>query len=159
MEAWVDLEHQRPADVFQWMMDAATGEQVELNDLAQRVLLLSVTSIHTTTLTRTQTMYDLCAHSEHFEPFRNEPVERDTKIQSLFQLMWNRTTDRPVTFSNGLHLPAGTRLAVPLNEILQDPAKVTGVDPSTYDAFRCSHIREKQDNPANAQKYLMAKTI
>ncbi|GAB1207116.1 hypothetical protein APSETT445_005824 [Aspergillus pseudonomiae] len=72
--------------------------------------------------------------------------------------MWNRTTDRPVTLSNGLHLSAGTRLAVPLNEILQDPAKVTGVDPSAYDAFRCSRIREKQDNPANAQKYLMAKT-
>ena len=47
---------------------------------------------------------------------------------------------------------------VPLNEILQDPAKVPGVDLSAYDAFRYSRIREKQDNPANAQKYLMAKT-
>ncbi|KAE8423731.1 ent-kaurene oxidase [Aspergillus pseudocaelatus] len=182
MEAQGTPEYRKPADVLQWMMNAATGEQAEPNDLAQRMLLLSVTSIHTTTLTMTQTIYDLCAHPEYFEPVRNEVVEalrrhrgwnkstltdmsktdsllKETqRFSPIFLLTWNRITDRPVTLSNGLYLPAGTRVAVPSNEILQDPAKVPGIDPSVYDAFRYSRIREDQGHPGNAQKYLMAKT-
>lgn len=199
-EARNDPGYQKPADVLQWMMDGATGEQAEPNDLAQRMLLLSVTSIHTTTLTLTQTVYDLCAHPGYLEPLRNEVIETlrrhggwnkntlgdmhktdsllkesqrfnpiflcippfldslNTTHLQLHLVTWNRITDKPITLANGLHLPAGTRVAVPSNAILQDPSKVPGTDASIYDAFRYSRIREDREHPENAQKYLMAKT-
>ncbi|OJZ91274.1 hypothetical protein ASPFODRAFT_215438 [Aspergillus luchuensis CBS 106.47] len=37
--------HSRRDNILQWMMDAATGQEAEPEDLAQQMLILSVTSI------------------------------------------------------------------------------------------------------------------
>ena len=75
IEAAKPADYTKPADILQWMMDAATGQEAEPEDLAQRMLILSVTSIHTTTLTMTQAIYDLCAHPEYLDPLRAEVVD------------------------------------------------------------------------------------
>lgn len=62
-------------DILQWMMDAATCREKVPENLAQRMLILSLASIHTTAMTMTHTNYDLCAHAEHLEPLKQELTE------------------------------------------------------------------------------------
>lgn len=74
-EAQWGEQYARPTDILQWMMDSATGEERKLENLSQRILILSLASIHSTALTMTQAMYDLCANPEYFEPLRHEVTE------------------------------------------------------------------------------------
>ena len=64
--------YKKPNDVLQWMMDAAEGEEEEPNKLAHRQLLLTIASIHTTSMAATHAMYDLCANPEFFTPLEEE---------------------------------------------------------------------------------------
>jgi cytochrome P450 len=67
-------DYEKPTDILQGMLDGAKGEEMSLANLSQRMLILSLASIHTTALTMTQTLYDLCEHPEYFEPIREELV-------------------------------------------------------------------------------------
>jgi|SRR6478735_993721 cytochrome P450 len=59
-------------DILSWMMEAATGDEKQVDNIAQRMLILSLASIHTTAMTMTHAMYDLCAHPEYIEPLIEE---------------------------------------------------------------------------------------
>lgn len=74
-EVQSDSQYEKPTDILQWMMDAATGEEKKLENLSQRILILSLASIHTSALTMTQALYDLCANPEYFEPLRQELID------------------------------------------------------------------------------------
>ncbi|CAK97056.1 uncharacterized protein An11g09260 [Aspergillus niger] len=179
IEAAKPADYTKPADILQWMMDAATGQEAEPGDLAQRMLILSVTSIHTTTLTMTQAIYDLCAHPQYLEPLRAEvedvlctdggwgklTVNHLRKMDSLlkesqrfnpvFLLTFNRILPKSITLSNGVSIPVGSRIAVPSNAMLNDPSRVPGDAPTSFDAFRYSRLREE---PENAQRHLFVMT-
>ncbi|OJJ39637.1 hypothetical protein ASPWEDRAFT_49568 [Aspergillus wentii DTO 134E9] len=179
LQAERPMQYTKPMDILQWMMDLATGDETSPEDLAQRMLILSVTSIHTTTLTMTQPIYDLCAHPEFWDPLRQEVVDvlrahggwtkgtlsdlrkmdsllkESQRFGPVFLLTFNRILPKPITLSNGLSLPAGMRVAVPSNAMLNDPSKVPGDnDPSTFDPFRYSRLRE--NNPENSNRHLLA---
>ena len=72
LETSNSTRYQKPADLLQWMMDAAIGEEAKPDMLAHRQLLLTVASVHTTTVTITQAVYDLCANPELFPSLREE---------------------------------------------------------------------------------------
>ena len=74
-EAQSDPQYEKPTDILQWMMDVATGEEQIPENLSQRTLILSLASIHTTALTMTQALYDLCARPQYFEALRQELTE------------------------------------------------------------------------------------
>ncbi|RDH31307.1 cytochrome P450 [Aspergillus welwitschiae] len=179
IEAAKPADYTKPADILQWMMDAATGQEAEPEDLAQRMLILSVTSIHTTTLTMTQAIYDLCAHPQYLEPLRAEVVDvlctdggwgkltvnhlrkmdsllkESQRFNPVFLLTFNRILPKSITLSNGVSIPVGSRIAVPSNAMLNDPSRVPGNAPTSFDAFRYSRLREE---PENAQRHLFVMT-
>ncbi|KAG6309171.1 hypothetical protein E4U44_007325 [Claviceps purpurea] len=156
-------------DILQFMMEHATGVERTPENLAQRMLILSLASIHTTALTMTHAIYDLCAHPEYFEPLRQEmtialadggwqktTLNRLYKLDSLlnesqrlspvFLMTFNRIFHEPINLSDGTHLPSGTRIAVPSHAMLQDPLHVPGQSPpAEFDAFRYSALREESD--------------
>lgn len=68
-------DYQKPNDLLQWMMEAANENDGQPHKLAHRQLLLSLASIHTTTMSAAHCLYDLCAHTEYFEPLREEAFE------------------------------------------------------------------------------------
>ncbi|KAF4986043.1 hypothetical protein FDECE_16157 [Fusarium decemcellulare] len=166
-------------DILQWMIDAATGDERLPDNLAQRILILSLASIHTTAMTMTHSMYDLCARPEYFEPLRQEITEvlggggwekttlnqlhkldsllkESQRFNPVFLLTFNRIFHQPLKLSDGTNLPAGTRIAVPSHAMLQDAAHVPGqAAPTEFDAFRYSKIRSDSDF---AQKYLFSMT-
>lgn len=62
-------------DVLQFMMESATGQERAPENLAQRILIFSLSSIHTTAITLTHAMYDLCAYPEYLDPLRQEMTD------------------------------------------------------------------------------------
>ncbi|KAG5962100.1 hypothetical protein E4U56_003488 [Claviceps arundinis] len=156
-------------DILQFMMEHATGRERTPENLAQRMLILSLASIHTTALTMTHAIYDLCAHPEYFEPLRQEMttalaeggwqkttlnrlykldsfLKESQRISPTFLLTFNRVFHEPINLSDGTHLPPGTRVAVPSHAMLQDTLHVPGqFPPAKFDAFRYSALREESD--------------
>lgn len=170
----------KPQDCLQWMMDAAEGVECDEDNLSQRMLILSLSAIHTTALTMAQTLYDLCAHPEYFEPLRielNEALQQEggwskstlnrlrkldsvlkesQRFNPVFLLTFNRVYHQPIALSNGVTLPPGTRVAVPAHAMLQDADHVPGpAPPEEFDGFRYFRLR---GDPANAQRYMFAMT-
>ncbi|KAI8930431.1 hypothetical protein NX059_012382 [Plenodomus lindquistii] len=176
-------DYEKPTDILQGMLDGAAGEEMSLANLSQRMLILSLASIHTTALTMTQTLYDLCEHPEYFEPIREELVrvlredggwgkttlnklwkldsliKESQRFSPIFMLTFQRIFHQSITLSDGTHFPSGTRIAVPTHWMLNDSTYVPGAaDPATFDPFRYSRIREDPAHPENAQRHMLAMT-
>ncbi|KAM0209061.1 hypothetical protein ACHAQD_011375 [Fusarium lateritium] len=178
-KAQQELGNHTDDDILQWMVDSATGKETLPENIAQRVLILSLASIHTTAMTMTHAMYDLCARPEYFEPLRKETnnilgdggwdktalnklhrldsfLKESQRFNPVFLLTFNRIFHQSLALSDGTKLPAGTRIAVPSHAMLQDSAHVSGaVPPTEFDGFRYSKIRS---DSTNAQKYLFSMT-
>ncbi|KIL86299.1 ent-kaurene oxidase [Fusarium avenaceum] len=173
------LETDTDQDILQWMVDFATGNERSPDNIAQRILILSLASIHTTAMTLTHAMYDLCARPEYFQPLRQEIndvlgdggwektalnklhkldsfLKESQRFNPVFLLTFNRIFHQPLMLSDGTNLPAGTRIAVPSHAMLKDSAHVPGEAPPTeFDGFRYSKIRSQSEN---SQKYLFSMT-
>jgi ent-kaurene oxidase len=65
----------KPMTLLQWMVDAANEQEGKPEKLAHRQLLLSLASIHTTTMATLHALYDMCSMPEYYEPLREEIVE------------------------------------------------------------------------------------
>ncbi|KAJ8123867.1 hypothetical protein ONZ43_g280 [Nemania bipapillata] len=65
-------EYKKDEDVLQWMMDIGVAEEATPDKLAHRQLMLSLAGIHTTTMSISHAIYDLCAHPQYFGPLRDE---------------------------------------------------------------------------------------
>nr|CAP07652.1 P450 monooxygenase [Sphaceloma manihoticola] len=148
-------------DILTLMFQAARGKEKDIEDIAQHTLLLSLSSIHTTALTMTQALYDLCAYPQYLDPVKHEIADtlqsegswskamldklhmmdsllrESQRLSPVFLLTFNRILHTPLTLSNGIHLPKGTRIAAPSDAILNDPSLVPGPQPAdTFDPFR-----------------------
>jgi ent-kaurene oxidase len=166
-------------DILQWTIEMAHGKELQRENLAERILILSLAAIHTTALTMAQALYDLCANPQYIDALREELVEvlrseaewnkatllkfakldsllkESQRLNSVFLLTFNRFLPTAITLSNGVHLPARTRIAVPQYAIMNDPVNVPGEDAAKFDPWRYEKLRKA---PENAQKYFFAMT-
>jgi cytochrome P450 len=67
--------YQKPNDLFQWMMDAANENDSQPDKMAHRQLIMSLASVHTTTMAAAHALYDMCAMPEYFEHLREEILD------------------------------------------------------------------------------------
>ncbi|KAF3480659.1 P450 monooxygenase No.2 [Arthroderma uncinatum] len=172
-----DPSYEKPNDMLQWMMDAANENDGQPHKLAHRQLLLSLASIHTTTMSTAHSLYDLCAHPEYFDELLQEAydvVKEDggwkkttlnkmRKLDSFLKesqrvnppslLAFNRIVQTPLTLSDGTHLPKGTHFSVPAAAILKDNENLPDAD--TFDGLRYYKIRQ---NPEEANRHQFAMT-
>jgi cytochrome P450 len=58
-----------------WMLNNAKEDEAILAKMASRQLILTLASIHATSMAVSHALYDLCAHPEWFEPLRREIEE------------------------------------------------------------------------------------
>lgn len=65
-------EADKPFDFIQFMMENANEYDGQPHKLAHRQLILSLASIHTTSMACTQTLFDLIARPEYLVPLREE---------------------------------------------------------------------------------------
>jgi cytochrome P450 len=76
MEAANRTDYEKPNDFLQWLMDEAWSERDrEPRELVHRLLVLALASVHTTSMTATQILFDLVARPEYLEPLREEILQ------------------------------------------------------------------------------------
>ncbi|KAI1262095.1 cytochrome P450 [Xylariaceae sp. FL1019] len=157
-----------PDDFIQWLSDALPEDQKrDFYIQAKMQLLLSASSIHTTSNLTTDCIYDLAVHQDMQEILRQEAIavfgedgigweERDSisrlkKMDSFIKesqrLSGNitsfiRKVMKPITLSDGTHLPPGTNLLTPLAGVAVDERFFP--DPEIFDGLRFWKLRQLQ---------------
>ena len=67
--------------LLNWMMDNGNEKENELYEMATRQCILTLASIHTTSLAVTNMLFDLCAHPEWFSPLIQEIIDALAKTK------------------------------------------------------------------------------
>lgn len=76
MEIINDPDYKPINDFPQWLMDEAWNERDgQPAELVHRLLVLRLASVHTTSITATQVLYDIIAHPKYLEPLREETLQ------------------------------------------------------------------------------------
>jgi len=174
-ENWDDA----PSDILMWLMSEAKGVERSLEGWARRLLNLAFTSIQTTSLTFTQSFYRLLAHPEYIGPLRREVedvvaeegwtragMHKMHKIDSFVRetqrmdgpiiMGLKRLALRPFTFSNGVTIPAGTLLGLPLHSVHTDEEIYPNAH--EFDGFRFFRLREKEGDDVLAARHQFVTT-
>ncbi|TGO43441.1 hypothetical protein BHYA_0001g00710 [Botrytis hyacinthi] len=165
METVNEPDYKPPNDFLQWLMDEAWNERDgQPAELVHRLLVLALASVHTTSMTATQVLYDIIAHPEYLEPLREEilqALKEDggwqkttlTKMRKLDSFMkesqrlngpsligFKRAAMEDITLSDGTVLPKGVHMVVPVVPISLE--SVTP-DPGVFQGFRFYYGRQK----------------
>ncbi|KAI0007725.1 ent-kaurene oxidase [Xylariaceae sp. FL0662B] len=168
--------YEKPDDFAQWMLDALPEDQKRNYYVQGQIqLLLSAASIHTTSNSTTDCIYDLALHQDMQEILREEAREvlnddkcwekketmsklkkMDSFIKESQRLSGNvtsfiRKVMRPIDLSDGTHLPAGTNLLTPLAGIAVDDRYFP--DPEVFDGLRFWKLRQQSEEAANRWQY------
>ncbi|KFH47342.1 Ent-kaurene oxidase-like protein [Hapsidospora chrysogenum ATCC 11550] len=176
-------DYEKPNDFLQWMMDEARPGEDHPNDIAHRQLLVSLASIHTTSMQVSHFIYDICSHPEYFEPIREEIVsvlredggfkkptlnklrkmdsflKESQRLNPPLTMSFQRVVRKTLTLKDGTTFPAGTHFAMASDAISHDPACLPGGgDPEVFDPFRYARLREDKSRPENANRYQFATT-
>lgn len=69
--------------LLNWMMDHGTEEENRLDQMAHRQTILTLASIHTTSMTVSNLLFDLCANPEWFPVLRAEIAEIEQELGKL----------------------------------------------------------------------------
>lgn len=149
-------------------MEIANEEEGDPKSLAHLEVVMSLASIHTSQMNAVHCLYDLVARPEYIEPIRAEitrVIEEDggwaqlqkssfTKLRILDSFMresqrWNppsllsmhRVMLQEFQLPDGVVLPRGAHISMPVNAIQNDP-DVTP-HPETFDGLRYHRLRQK----------------
>ena len=63
---------EKPADLLQWLLENAQGDDRSPERLIHKLLFICLASIHTSTMSACHALYDLCQYPEYAEPLRQE---------------------------------------------------------------------------------------
>ncbi|KAK2003780.1 cytochrome P450 [Colletotrichum falcatum] len=157
-------------DVVYWLMKSSQKDR-SLYGITESELFLSLTAIHTTSMTLNSLVYDWIAHPEYHEAILCEVNEtlakvRDNNGQWTLQhvammrkldsfmkesarinpigfVSTQRYTLKPYTFKDGLHIPAGTTIMFPSDGAHYDADNYP--EPESFDGLRFLRLRETVD--------------
>ncbi|KAI3528217.1 cytochrome P450 [Colletotrichum filicis] len=146
-------------DCLDWCEEASDDAK---SDPAMMQLGLSFAALHTTSDLITQVMLDLAKYPDYFEPLRKEITDvirtdgwarmglykmrlldsfcKETqRLHPIGIVAMHREATKPVTLSNGLELPEGSRIAVSCQRMTDGSVYL---DPSRFDGYRYLRMRE-----------------
>ncbi|KAG2005639.1 cytochrome P450 [Coprinopsis cinerea AmutBmut pab1-1] len=153
----------RPNDLISWLLDLVPPELKNLPDMTLRIISINIAAIHTTSITLSNTLFDLAPRQEYIEPLRKEVeeiieeygwtkeamgrmrkldsfIKESSRVSGLASLSVTRKSMTDYKLSDGTVLPAGFRVAV--------AAIPTHLDPSVYDdaaEFKGFRFAEKRE--------------
>ncbi|KAF9223296.1 cytochrome P450 [Gyrodon lividus] len=159
-KAWAD----KPNDFLSWLMDEADSSKRDVKDLTLRILTVNLGSIHTSSNTFTQALYDLAANPQYVQPLREEVesiVEKEgwskgalakmhkidsflkesSRIEGTTSWAMTRRAMKDFTFSDGTVLPKGASVSVVSRPMHLDNEIYENAD--VFDPFRFANIRDR----------------
>ncbi|KAI0195209.1 cytochrome P450 [Xylaria flabelliformis] len=169
--------------LLNWMLDRGDEKETRYEEMAARQVLLSLASIHTTSMTVSNILYDLCEHPEWFSVLRaeieataNELGPMGSKVgivQWLFKLEKmnsfivetqrlrppiilspQREAMEPLTLSDGTYIPKGSRISWAAYNHINSHAVTP--DPENFDPMRS--YRKRHAAPDERNKHLAGQT-
>ncbi|KAK0375171.1 cytochrome P450 [Colletotrichum limetticola] len=160
-------EWERPNDLLQWMTDNAAKDKSPKSDgfVAEMCLVSGFGSLHASGVTLTNAVLDLAAMPKYQNTIREENQEARkrqesntkeaailsslTKLDSFLKesqrmnpttlTAFSRQVMKPVTLSNGVHLPEGTHILAPSSMVSWDPEVYSS--PEEFDGLRFHNKR------------------
>lgn len=165
-----------PQNMCLWnLKNSSSKERKSLEIQAQMQLSTSTASIHTTSMTVTNVLFDLAARPEYVEPLLEEIravkatestpyfgkssmpklkkldsfIKESHRLSPISLLNMRRKIKRDIVLHDGTLLPAGTHIAFPLNQVSHDPN--LWHEPDKFDGFRCFKLREQPGNESKFQ--------
>ncbi|KAI1309821.1 cytochrome P450 [Xylaria venustula] len=154
--------------LLDWMIEEASPEEASVAEMANRQLIMTLASVHTTSTNTSIFLFELCEHPEWFSLLREEidEVNKQTGDASRTDIRrWHRHLDRmdsfllecfrihppillspqrvalePYTLKDGTHIPKGCRIAFANGDHQMDP-EITE-DPFTFDPMRSYRKRQ-----------------
>ncbi|GKT79141.1 cytochrome P450 [Colletotrichum tofieldiae] len=146
-------------DCLEWCEESSDDAS---SDPAMMQLGLSFAALHTTSDLITQVMLDLAKYPDYFEPLRKEITDvirtdgwsrmglykmrlldsfcKETqRLHPLGIVAMHREVTKPITLSNGLELPEGSRIAVSCQRMRDSSVYL---DPNRFDGHRYLRMRE-----------------
>ncbi|KAM6499133.1 Cytochrome P450 [Amanita muscaria] len=167
-----DAKHgaDRPNDIITWVLDLTKDRQRSIRVLVNALLIVIFASLHTTSMSFTNVLFELATRPEYVQPLRDEIeaviqeeggwskdsvrklckmdsfIKECLRVSNLGLLTMIRKTMKDFTFADGTTIPAGSTLGVPFNAVHTDPDIYA--DPETFDGFRFEKLRE-QDGENN----------
>ncbi|EPE31715.1 Cytochrome P450 [Glarea lozoyensis ATCC 20868] len=171
-----DVEREIPGSLLSWMVHNSDFKVTDNGTLAATQLILTLASVHTTSMAVCNALFDICAHPGTLRPLLDEIMQvldgKDPEqlcTQDLSQmkkldsfllesqrfnppilLSPQRVTMEPITLKDGTFLPKGTQVAWPAANILMDP-NVT-FDPEAFNPWR-SFEQGNETSPASTNAY------
>ncbi|KAI0554734.1 cytochrome P450 [Xylaria curta] len=169
--------------LLNWMLDRGDEKEIRYEEMAARQVLLSLASIHTTSMTVSNILYDLCEHPEWFSVLRDEikatanelgPMgSKGGIVQWLFRLEKmnsfivetqrlrppiilspQREAMESLTLSDGTYIPKGSRISwAAYNHI---NSHVITPNPENFDPMRS--YRKRHAAPDERNKHLAGQT-
>ncbi|KAJ7455812.1 cytochrome P450, partial [Mycena latifolia] len=167
------------SDLISWLINVAEGEERTTPALAQRILTTYMIAIPTTSAVLTKALYDLAAYPEHILPMREEAQSAVSdggwtrnalanmhKIDSFLRESLRLSGSAAVsmtrwvlakdgfTFSDGTHIPYGTRVSIPGNAIHYDPDNYENA--AVFDGFRFARQREHNEGNSSFNRHMIS---
>ncbi|KAI1500518.1 cytochrome P450 [Biscogniauxia marginata] len=161
-------------DMFQWMVDSASGADRNPEVLVRKMLFLTLAAIHTSTMSVTHALLDLCTYPEYVEPLRGEIHEivgthgwtlasinklklldsflkESQRVNHPGLLSFNRRVMKSLQLSDGTEIPSGSFICMATNSIAHDPENYP--NPNQFDGFRFYKKRLSSQMDANLHQF------
>ncbi|KAJ7478580.1 cytochrome P450 [Mycena galericulata] len=158
------IDDKSQGDLLDWVLQSAPLNETDTRSVTLRVLHMVFASLHTTAMTFTHTLYHIASKPEYVEPLQQEIAEvvhrygwckegidhmykldsfmkECARYSSLGSLGILRKCVQPFAFSDGIRIPSGASVAVPMACIHMDPQNYPGG--SEFRGFR--FISENRD--------------
>lgn len=110
--------------LLHWMMDHATEEENKLDNMAVRNLFITLAAVHTTSMSATHMLFDLCAHPEWLEVMCDEirevkrelgPISSSPEAAPKHWLNRLEKMDSLFVESQRMNLPSLCTSIIPMN--------------------------------------------
>ncbi|OTA68817.1 cytochrome P450 [Hypoxylon sp. EC38] len=167
--------------LLNWMLDNGTAEETTIQRMGTLQCIMTLASIHTTSIHITNILFDICARPEWIPILREEIddaySDQDYNKPHCNIKKWLRRFDRldsfqmealrfnppillgpqrivmkPYTLQDGITLPVGFRVAFPGYHHTFDPTTIS--DPDVFDPMRS--YRKRKSSPSEAKKHQAA---
>ncbi|OJD36446.1 cytochrome p450 [Diplodia corticola] len=161
-------------DMVQWLTDSARGSDRDAKVLTRKMLFLTLAAVHTSTMSATHALFDLCAMPQYIEPLRDEirevvgkegwtlsAINNMKRLDSFMKesqrvnhpglLSFNRKVMSPLRLSDGTVIPAKSFITMATNSIAQDERYY--MNPDSFDGFRFFRKRMQSEDEAKRHQF------
>ncbi|KAI1789139.1 cytochrome P450 [Ganoderma leucocontextum] len=172
---WLD----KPNDILQWIIDRAVAKQETDAEITERLLLLNLAAVHTSSSSMSQVLYHLAERPDLLLSLREEVeavIDAEGWSTSSFAQMWKldsilresqryngftlaslmRVAMKDIILDNGMLIPKGTILGVPAHPMHFDDAHFPNAD--VFDPFRFARMREAARDGQGSARHQFAST-